>query len=197
MFCFPISVSFQMSSYARVYVRIIYKKKTKEKFPWEHHVLWNGKTKRTSWGGQFSRIKRQLNLFASWFVNSDVCCNWVKKLFFSLFYNHSPFQQNNWKLSIFFLLNSNTMQSMLLTLDAILLHRCWTIVWSLSGHHMITGLLSYRLLLHNWLSRWYSRILPVAGLGWGRLDWHITLRGRYHFSWGGGNRIPRRCGWGG
>ena len=38
---------FQMSSYAREYVRITYEK-TKGKFPWEHHVVWNGKTKRTS-----------------------------------------------------------------------------------------------------------------------------------------------------
>ena len=38
---------FQMSSYAREYVRITYEK-PKGKFPWEHHVVLNGKTRRTS-----------------------------------------------------------------------------------------------------------------------------------------------------
>ena len=38
---------FQMSSSARAYVCITYEK-TKRKFPWEHDVVWNGKTKRTS-----------------------------------------------------------------------------------------------------------------------------------------------------
>ena len=38
---------FQMSSYARANVRII-NEKTKGKFPWGHHVVWNGKTKSTS-----------------------------------------------------------------------------------------------------------------------------------------------------
>ena len=36
-----------MSSYARAYVRIT-SKKTKGKFPWEHHVVLNGKTKCTA-----------------------------------------------------------------------------------------------------------------------------------------------------
>ena len=35
---------FQMSSYARAYVYTTCEK-TKGKFPWDHHVVWNGKTK--------------------------------------------------------------------------------------------------------------------------------------------------------
>ena len=38
---------FQMSSYARANLRIT-NDKTKGKFPWGHHVVWNGKTKCTS-----------------------------------------------------------------------------------------------------------------------------------------------------
>ena len=38
---------FQMSSYARANLRIT-NEKTKGKFPWGHHVVWNGKTKCTS-----------------------------------------------------------------------------------------------------------------------------------------------------
>ena len=38
---------FQMSSYARANLRIT-TEKTKGKFPWGHHVVWNGKTKCTS-----------------------------------------------------------------------------------------------------------------------------------------------------
>ena len=41
---------FQMSSYARANLRIT-NEKTKGKFPWGHHVVWNGKTKCTSWKG--------------------------------------------------------------------------------------------------------------------------------------------------
>ena len=43
---------FQVSSYARANARITCEK-TKGTFPWEHHVVWNGKTKRTSWKGLF------------------------------------------------------------------------------------------------------------------------------------------------
>ena len=43
---------FQMSSYARANLRIT-NEKTKGKFPWGHHVVWNGKTKSTSWKGLF------------------------------------------------------------------------------------------------------------------------------------------------
>ena len=41
---------FQISSYARANLRIT-NEKTKGKFPWGHHVVWNGKTKCTSWKG--------------------------------------------------------------------------------------------------------------------------------------------------
>ena len=41
---------FQMSSYARANLRIT-NEETKGKFPWGHHVVWNGKTKCTSWKG--------------------------------------------------------------------------------------------------------------------------------------------------
>ena len=41
---------FQMSSYARANLRIT-NDKTKGKFPWGHHVIWNGKTKCPSWKG--------------------------------------------------------------------------------------------------------------------------------------------------
>ena len=41
---------FQMSSYARANLRIT-NEKTKGKFPWGYHVVWNGKTKCTSWKG--------------------------------------------------------------------------------------------------------------------------------------------------
>ena len=43
---------FQMPSYARANLRIT-NEKTKGKFPWGHHVVWNGKTKCTSWKGLF------------------------------------------------------------------------------------------------------------------------------------------------
>ena len=36
-----------MSSYARAHVHMTYKE-TEGKFPWENHMTWNGKTKRTS-----------------------------------------------------------------------------------------------------------------------------------------------------
>ena len=39
-----------MSSYARANLRIT-NEKIKGKFPWGHHVVWNGKTKCTSWKG--------------------------------------------------------------------------------------------------------------------------------------------------
>ena len=41
---------FQMSSYARANLRIT-NEKTKGKFPWGHHMVWNGKTKCTSGKG--------------------------------------------------------------------------------------------------------------------------------------------------
>ena len=52
---------FQMSSYARANLRIT-NEKTKGKFPWGHHVVWNGKTKCTSWKGLFS----DLACFSKW-----------------------------------------------------------------------------------------------------------------------------------
>ena len=46
---------FQMSSYARANLRIT-NEKTKGKFPWGHHVVWNGKTKCTSWKGLLANV---------------------------------------------------------------------------------------------------------------------------------------------
>ena len=48
---------FQMSSYACANLRIT-SEKTKGKFPWGHHVVWNGKTKCTSWKGLLQKFFR-------------------------------------------------------------------------------------------------------------------------------------------
>ena len=46
---------FQMSSYARANLHIT-NEKTKGKFPWGHHMVWNEKTRCTSWKGLLLKL---------------------------------------------------------------------------------------------------------------------------------------------
>ena len=50
---------FQTSSYALANERITYEKR-KGKLPWEYHVVWNGKTKRTSQKGPLKGSEKRL-----------------------------------------------------------------------------------------------------------------------------------------
>ena len=59
---------FQMSSYARANLRIT-NEKTKGKFPWGHHVVWNGKTKCTSWKGLLWLVHRAVRSCCDWWSN--------------------------------------------------------------------------------------------------------------------------------
>ena len=49
-------------------------KKTKGKFPWGHHVIWNGKTKCTSWKGLLPLSNIHSRPSNEFFHRPDMCC---------------------------------------------------------------------------------------------------------------------------
>ena len=69
---------FQMSSYGRANLRIT-NEKTKGKFPWGHHVVWNGKTKCTNWKGLFlvdlPRYIRHIQ------IHEHLSLNWTSEVY--------------------------------------------------------------------------------------------------------------------
>ena len=78
---------FQMSSYARANLRIT-NEKTKGKFPWGHHVVWNGKTKCTSRKGLLAKVSPFLTIFYCIFLSNKQLLHHMKttNFFYSTLY---------------------------------------------------------------------------------------------------------------